>query len=61
MGLWKNKERREEGNGLFYTLPVGVVYYDPEGNVLDANPAAERILGIGIDDLKKGDNRGKKW
>ena len=31
---------------LFDTMSQGVVYHDAEGTVVDANPAAERILGL---------------
>ncbi len=36
---------------LFETLPQGVIYYDSEGRIISANPAAERILGVSLDKL----------
>lgn len=36
---------------LFDTLPLGVVYSSADGLVLEANPAATRILGIAPDEL----------
>ncbi|MFW6097194.1 MAG: PAS domain S-box protein, partial [Chloroflexota bacterium] len=35
---------------LFETMTQGVLYQDPEGRVIDINPAARRILGLGSDD-----------
>jgi PAS domain S-box-containing protein len=36
---------------LFQTMTLGVVYQDREGRVLAANPAAERILGLSLDQM----------
>ncbi len=37
---------------LFETMSQGVVFHDREGRVIDANPAAERILGWTLDQMK---------
>jgi len=37
---------------LFKTIPVGVVVTDMKGNILDANPAYQEMLGYGLDELK---------
>ena len=34
----------------------GVIYQDRDGTIIEANPAAERILGIPLDQLT-----GKRW
>jgi PAS domain S-box-containing protein len=36
---------------LFETMEQGVIYQDSEGIIIEANPAAERILGIPYDQL----------
>ena len=36
---------------LFQTMAQGVVYQDAAGRIISANPAAERILGMGADQL----------
>ena len=42
---------RERYQTLFETLPQGVIYYDTNGLILGANPAACQILGIDEDDM----------
>jgi PAS domain S-box-containing protein len=42
---------RERYQTLFETLPQGVIYYDTNGLILGANPAAREILGLGEDDM----------
>ena len=37
---------------LFETMAQGVVYHDARGRIVSTNPAAERILGMGADDLQ---------
>jgi PAS domain S-box-containing protein len=36
---------------LFETMAQGVAYHDPEGRVIVVNPAAQRILGLSLDQL----------
>ena len=33
---------------LYQNMPVGVIYQGVDGKVLEFNPAAERILGVGL-------------
>jgi PAS domain-containing protein len=42
-GLRENEDRFRT---LFETLTLGVVYQDRNGEIIRANPAAERILGL---------------
>jgi PAS domain S-box-containing protein len=42
---------QERYRTLFETLPQGVIYYDTNGLILGANPAACQILGLGEDEL----------
>lgn len=37
---------------LFETMAQGVIYYDSEARIISANPAAERILGVRLDQLQ---------
>jgi len=37
---------------LFRTAPQGIVIQDGQGAILDANPAAERFLGLSLDQLQ---------
>ncbi len=42
---------QERYQTLFETLPQGVIYYDTNGLILGANPAACRILGLEEDEM----------
>jgi PAS domain S-box-containing protein len=44
-------ESEERYRGLFETMALGVIYQDTEARILDANPAASRILGAPADEL----------
>jgi PAS domain S-box-containing protein len=44
----KSEERRRD---LFETMVQGVVYQGPDGEVIDANPAAQSILGLSLDQM----------
>lgn len=46
---------------LFETMDLGVVYQDAEGNILTANPAAERILGLSLDQMKGRTSMHPEW
>ena len=48
------KESEGKLKALFNLLPVGVSITDKERNILDANLALGRILGISRSDLLKG-------
>ena len=37
---------------LFETMVLGVMYYDNSGVIISANPAAEEILGLSIDQMQ---------
>lgn len=45
------KWSEEKHRTLFETMAQGVVYQDAEGKIISANPAAERILGMTIDQM----------
>lgn len=41
-----------DGNLLFASLPIGIVILNPAGEVMATNPAAETILGLGVQPLR---------
>ncbi len=50
-----DKELRESERRyrtLFETMTQGVVYQEPNGKIISANPAAERILGMSLDQMQ---------
>jgi PAS domain S-box-containing protein len=46
------QERDEKYRRLFETMALGVVFQDPDGKIISANPAAERILGVTLDQMQ---------
>ena len=44
------RESEEQHRTLFETMPLGVVYQNVDGHITAANPAAERILGLTLDE-----------
>ncbi len=46
---------------LFKSLTQGVVCYDREGLMLEANPAAERLLGVENEELMRRVSGGSQW
>ncbi len=43
---------QESYKALFASVLHGIIYQDPSGAILSANPAAERILGLSLDQLQ---------
>ncbi len=46
------KASEDKYRTLFETVPQGVVYQDAQGRITSANPAAQRILGLTIEQLQ---------
>ena len=46
---------------LFNTMTQGVVYIDREGHLIDANPAAEKILGMNANEVQKRSTVSPQW
>jgi PAS domain S-box-containing protein len=46
---------------LFETMSQGVVYRDSEGKILKANPAAEKILGVPIEQMQGKNPQDFHW
>jgi len=46
---------------LFETVPQGIVYQDPDGHITSANEAAQRILGLTLDQLQGRTSIDDRW
>jgi len=46
---------------LFETMPLGVVYQGADGKIIDANPAAERIIGVTLDQMRGLTSMDPRW
>jgi PAS domain S-box-containing protein len=51
----------EKYRTLFVTMAQGVVFRDSNGRIVSANPAAERILGLTIDQMQGRTSAGPRW
>jgi PAS domain S-box-containing protein len=51
----------EKHRTLYETMAQGVIYQDVEGRIISANPAAERILGISLEEMKKIERIDQRW
>jgi diguanylate cyclase (GGDEF)-like protein/PAS domain S-box-containing protein len=55
------QESEELNRSLIAALPDGVVLMSADGQIIDANPAAERILGRAREQLLAGATAGLEW
>ena len=55
------KESEARFRALFETMAQGVVYQDASGKIISANPAAERILGLTIDQILGRKSVDPRW
>jgi len=46
---------------LFETVPQGIVYHDADGRITSANPAAQRILGLTLGQMKGLNSIDARW
>lgn len=56
--LWESEERHRT---LFETLAQGVVYQEADGTIISANPAAQRILGLTLDQMRGRTSMDPRW
>jgi PAS domain S-box-containing protein len=56
--LQKSEERFRN---LFETMSHGVVYQDSKGIIIDANPSAQRILGLSLDQMQGRKSIDPRW
>ncbi len=54
-------ESEQQYRHLFENMAQGVVYRGPDGRVIDANPAAERILGVSVEQLRGSVTSDPRW
>jgi PAS domain S-box-containing protein len=57
----RGRKDRDELHTLFETLPVGVVYQDAAGRIVELNPAAERMLGGTLEELLARTSDDERW
>jgi PAS domain S-box-containing protein len=55
------RESEEKYRTLFETMTQGVVYQDSDGKVISANPSAEKLLGLSLDQLKGRTSLDIRW
>ncbi|HHS12641.1 MAG TPA: PAS domain S-box protein [bacterium] len=54
-------ESENKHRTLFETMSQGVVYQAASGEIVSANPAAERILGLSLDQMRGRKSRDPRW
>jgi len=54
-------ESEERFRNMYETMTHGVVYQDSQGNIISANPAAVKILGLTIDQMKGRTSTDPRW
>ena len=59
--LQRLRENEEKYRSLFETMVLGVVFQDSKGKIISANPAAEQILGLTIDQMKGRTSTDPRW
>jgi PAS domain S-box-containing protein len=55
------RRSEEKSRQLFQAMAQGVVYQDADGRVEDCNPAAERILGLSLDQMAGRTSTDQGW
>lgn len=55
------RESEEKHRALFETMTHGVVYMNGERAIISANPAAERILGLSLDQMQGRTSMDPRW
>ena len=55
------REREETYRTLHETMAQGVLYHNREGHIVSVNPAAEKILGLSLDQLQRRMSLVPRW
>ncbi len=55
------RESEAHHQTLFETVPMGVTYQDRDSHILAANPAAERLLGLTLDQMRGRSSLDPRW
>ena len=58
---FRQRESREKYRALFDLIPVGMVISDAHGQIVEANPASERLLGLPVEKQKQQSLGGEMW
>lgn len=56
-----SSRNKEDFFKLYEIMPLGVVYHDHEGNIISANPAAQTILGLTMEQLQERAAKDPRW
>lgn len=57
----KLTEEQNKFKTLYQTIDLGIVYQNAKGEIIDANAAAERILGVSIEQMRGLKSRDPRW
>jgi len=57
----KLEKSERKFRNLFESMAEGVVYQDADGNIISANPAAERILGLSLEQMQRKTSMDPRW
>ena len=57
----KSRENENKFRILFETMAQGVVYQNKQGVIISANPAAEKIIGLTVEQMKKTTSFDPQW
>jgi PAS domain S-box-containing protein len=57
----KSEKKDEEYRRLFETMAQGVIYQNASGNIISANPAAERMLGLPHEEMLSRTSLHPEW
>lgn len=55
------RESERKFRTLFETMAQGVVYQDADGHIIEANPAAQKILGLSLDQMQHRKSTDPRW
>jgi len=55
------KDSEEKHRRLFETMSQGVIYQTADGSIISANPAAERMLGLSLDQMQGKTSMDPRW
>jgi PAS domain S-box-containing protein len=55
------RQSEEKHRRLYETMPQGIVYQDSEGKIISANPAAEKILELKLEEMQGRLSTDQRW
>ncbi|MFO7874212.1 MAG: PAS domain S-box protein [Bacteroidales bacterium] len=55
------KDSEEKHRRLYETMSQGVIYQATDGSIISANPAAERVLGLSLDQMQGKTSMDPRW